>query len=221
MVKQDDVFFDSEGNNWFNRNKSTLSQKGSKNDEILSLLKMYNIKPKRVLEVGTSNGYRLFHMHEEYQCEVFGVEPSEEAIHFGQNVYPCINFQRSTVESMKYNDHFFDMVLINFVFHWIDRDSLLRSCANIDNVLKWGGHLVIGDFQIPSFIKRKYHHITNQDLFTFKMPYKNIFSSTGNYKEIATVSYNHDLHTYSDTTTLQNYASVSLLKKEELSILDE
>ena len=221
MTKQDDVFFASEGNNWFNRNKTAISQKGSENDEILSLLKMYSIKPRRVLEVGASNGYRLFHLHEENQCEVYGVEPSEEAIHFGQNAYPCINFQRSTAESMKYDDHFFDMVLINFVLHWIDRDSLLRSCANIDNVLKWGGHLVIGDFQIPHFLKRRYHHITDQDLFTYKMPYKNIFLSTGIYKEIATVSFDHDLHTYTDTTSLQNYASVTLLKKEDLSIINE
>ena len=221
MEKQDDIFFNSEGNNWFNRNKAKLSQNGSKDDEILSLLKMYSIKPGRVLEVGSSNGNHLFHLHKENQCEVYGVEPSEEAIHFGQNAYPHINFQRATAESMKYEDHFFDMVLISFVLHWIDRDTLLRSCANIDKVLKWGGHLVIGDFQIPFFLKRRYHHITDRDLFTYKMPYKNIFLSTGIYKEIATISYNHDLRTYTDTTTLQNFASVTLLKKEDLSIIDE
>ena len=218
MVKQDDVFFASEGNRWFNRNKTVLSQRGPEDDKILSLLKMYSVKPGRVLEVGASNGYRLFYLHEEDKCEVYGVEPSEEAIHSGQNTYPCINFQRATAESMKYDDHFFNMVLINFVLHWIDRDSLLPSCANIDKVLQWGGYLVIGDFQIPYFLKRRYHHIKDQDLFTYKMPYKNIFLSTGFYKEIATVSYNHDLHTFSDSTSIQNYASVTLLKKEDLSI---
>lgn len=221
MAKQDDVFFATEGDKWFNRNKTVLSQRGPEDDEILSLVKMYSLKPERVLEVGASNGYRLFYLHQQNKCEVYGVEPSEEAIQSGQNAYPCINFQRATAESMKYADKFFDMVLINGVFCWIDRDSLLRSCANIDRVLKWGGHLVIGDFQIPLFLKRRYHHVTDQDLFTYKMPYKNIFLSTGIYKEIATISYNHDSHIYTDATTFQNYWSVTLLKKEDFSIMNE
>ena len=221
MAKQDDVFFASEGDRWFNRNKTVLSQRGPGDDEILSLLKLYSIKPERVLEVGASNGYRLFYLHEENKCEVHGVEPSEEAIQSGRNAYPFINFQRATAESMKYADNFFDMVLINGVFCWIDRNSLLRSCANIDRVLKWGGHLVIGDFQVPCFLKRRYHHVTDQDLFTYKMPYKNIFLSTGIYKEIASISYNHDLHAYTDATTFQNYWSVAILKKEDISIFSE
>lgn len=188
---------------------------------ILSLLHKYDLKPNRVLEVGASSGYRLFFLHNEYKCEVYAVEPSEEAIRYGRKNYPCINFQRATAEIMKFDNHCFDMIIINFVFHWIDRDALLSSCANIDKVLKWGGYLVIGDFQIPYFSKRKYHHITDQDLFTYKMAYKNIFLSTGIYKEIATISYNHDTHAYSGATTSHNYASVTLLKKEDLSIINE
>jgi len=221
MTKQDDVFLSSEGDNWFNRNRTALSQKTRDTDEIISLIKFYSIRPRKVLEVGASNGYRLSYLNDMYQSEVYGVEPSEDAIRSGQIAYPFIKFQRATADSMKFEDHFFDLVIINFVFHWIDRDSLLWSCANIDKVLAWGGRLIIGDFHVPFYVKRKYHHITDQNIFTYKMPYKNIFLSTGIYKEIATVSYDHDAHVFTDSSSFQSTASITLLKKEDLSLTSE
>ena len=65
-------------------------------------------------------------------------------------------------------------------------------------------------------IKRRYHHIKDEEVFTYKVDYKKIFLATGFYKEIATLSLNHDNKTLTSNTTIDNYFSVSLLKKEDI-----
>jgi len=215
MKNQDKNFLNFEGNNWFERNRDFLK---TEQDLVLTLIKLYNLKPKHVLEVGAANGYRLAEIYRALGSKVYAVEPSIKAIKDGTKKWPFINFQRSTAATMNYKKNFFDMVIVNSVFHWIDRDTLLRSIAKIDEVLGWGGDIIIGDFQTPCFIKRRYHHIKNKKIFTYKVDYKKIFLSTGFYKEIVTLSRNHDKKILTDKTTLDNYFSVSLLRKEDLYI---
>ena len=215
MKNQDKNFLNFEGNNWFERNRDFLK---TEQDLVLTLIKLYNLKPKHVLEVGAANGYRLAEIYRALGSKVYAVEPSIKAIKDGTKKWPFINFQRSTAATMNYKKNFFDMVIVNSVFHWIDRDTLLRSIAKIDEVLGWGGDIIIGDFQTPCFIKRRYHHIKNKKIFTYKVDYKKIFLSTGFYKEIVTLSRSHDKKILTDKTTLDNYFSVSLLRKEDLYI---
>ena len=215
MKNQDKNFLNFEGNNWFERNRDFLK---TEQDLVLTLIKLYNLKPKHVLEVGAANGYRLAEIYRALGSKVYAVEPSIKAIKDGTKKWPFINFQRSTAATMNYKKNFFDMVIVNSVFHWIDRDTLLRSIAKIDEVLGWGGDIIIGDFQTPCFIKRRYHHIKNKKIFTYKVDYKKIFLSTGFYKEIVTLSRNHDKKILTDKTTLDNYFSISLLRKEDLYI---
>ena len=214
MKSQDQVFLNYEGDNWFERNKSFL--KVNEEDLPLYLIKQYNLKPKNVLEVGSSNGYRLAQIHKKFKSKVYAVEPSAKAIKNGKKEWPFINWQRNTAASMNYKSNFFDLVIINSVFHWISRDTLLASVAKIDQVLGWGGALIIGDFQTPIPIKKRYHHIKNKKVFTYKTDYKKIFLTTGFYKEVATLSKDHDRKVLTIKTTIDNYFSTSLLRKEDL-----
>ena len=215
MNNQDKIFLEFEGDNWYERNKETLKADG---DFPILLMELYNVKPNRVLEVGASNGYRLAKIHEKRGCEVYAVEPSENAINECKANHPFIRFQRATAETMVYDRNFFDLVIVHSVFHWIGRETLLASIANIDKVLKWGEYLIIGDFQVPFPIKRRYHHIKDRAVFTYKIDYKKIFLSTGFYKEIATLSLNHDTKLMTGETSIENYFSVSLLRKEDMYI---
>ena len=212
-MKQGKIFLGFEGDNWYERNKKTLE---AEKDIPILLVEFYGIKPTRILEVGASNGYRLARIYEKYGCDVHAVEPSEKAIEDGIEKYPFIKFQRATADDMVYDRQFFDLIIVNSVFHWVDRETLLISIANIDNTLKWGGHIIIGDFQLHCPIKRRYHHIKDEEVFTYKLDYKKIFMATGFYKEIATLSLNHDNKTLTSNTTIDDYFSVSLLKKEDI-----
>ena len=215
MNSQDNIFLEFEGDNWYERNKEALKTKG---DSPLLLMELYNVKPNKVLEVGASNGYRLAKINEKYGCEVCAVEPSEKAISDCKVNCPSVRFQRATAETMVYNKNFFDLVIMHSVFHWIGRETLLASIANIDKVLKWGGYLIIGDFQVPFPIKRRYHHIEDRAVFTYKIDYRKIFLSTGFYKEIGTLSLNQDTKLMTGETSIENYYSVSLLRKEDMYI---
>lgn len=217
-MNQDEIFLEFEGDNWYERNKNFLK---AERDIPILLLDLYGIKPTRVLEVGASNGYRLAKLYEKYGCEVYAVEPSKKAIEDGKEKYPFIAFQRATAETMVYDKRFFDLIIVNSVLHWIDRETLLMSIANIDKFCNWGGYLIIGDFQVHSPIKRRYHHIKDEEVYTYKLNYKKIFLRTGFYKEIATLSLNHDNKMLTGNTTIDNYFSVSLLKKEDNYICRE
>ena len=134
---QDKIFLESEGDKWYKRNKMAL--KAGKSDIPMMLMELYDIEPTRVLEVGASNGYRLAEIYKKYGCEVYGLEPSKDAIEEGGNKYGFIKFQRNTAENMEYKKQFFDLIILNSVFHWIDRETLLMSIGNIDRTLQWGG----------------------------------------------------------------------------------
>jgi SAM-dependent methyltransferase len=215
MNSQDKTFLNYEGDNWFERNKTCFKVE---QDPPLFLITIYNLKPKNVLEVGASNGYRLAQIHKQFKSKVYALEPSGKAIKHGKKKWPFINFQKATAKTMDYDKKPFDLVIVNSVFHWIDRDTLLNSIAKIDEALVWGGYLIIGDFQVYCPIKKRYHHIIKDKVFTFKVDYKKIFLSTGFYKEIATISKDHDKKILTGDTTIDNYFSTSLLKKEELYI---
>lgn len=216
MKNQDKLFSSFEGDNWFKRNKEFL---GTNDQDLpLYLMELYSLKPKKVLEIGASNGYRLAGVYERFKSKVYAVEPSSKAIKDGKQKWPFINFQKATAATMKYKKHFFDLVIVNSVFHWIDMETLLDSIAKIDNVLGWGGGLVIGDFQVHCPVKRLYHHIKNKQVFTYKLDYKKIFLSTGFYKEAAALSKDCDKKILTIETTIDNYGSVSLLRKEDLYI---
>ena len=215
MTEQDKLFLEYEGNNWFKRNRESL-EKVPEKDIALLLMNLFNVKHSKVLEVGASTGYRLAEIYKLFNADVYAVEPSKEAIEEGKKLFPFINFQRATALTMDYKKHFFDLVIVYSVFHWIGRENLLASISRIDNVLCWGGNIIIGDFQLNYPLKRNYHHIKEENVFTYKLDYRKIFLSTGFYKEVATLSKNHDSKFLTCDTTPDNYFSVSLLKKEDL-----
>ena len=211
---QDDVFKKEEADRWFERNKGGLKPK---EDLILRIIREYNLinKSSKVLEVGSSNGYRLAKIHEEFRSEVHAIEPSKEAVKDGKSRWSFITFYQNTLaefDERKYVSGF-DLIIVNSVLHWIDRSTLLLSVAKIDTMLKWGGYLILGDFQSHIPIKRKYHH--KEGLYTYKQCYRDIFTSTNLYMELMTLAYNHDDKSLSNID-INNFFSVSLLKKQEL-----
>lgn len=206
------LWFESEGDNWYARNKEHL---GKGFDIPLSLLDMYSINPKRILEIGAANGYRLAKIHEKYDAEVTAIEPSENAVKDGKANHPAVKFIRSTFEDCAL-DGKFDLIIVNFVFHWIYRENLYKCVYKIDNMLSDDGCLIIGDFGPEYFFKRKYHHLDNADFYTWKMLYSELFTKSGRYMELAKLRFNHDTHKLSTDVNTDNMGTVVLLIKKDL-----
>ena len=194
------IWSEYEGDNWFLRNKKKL---GKKQDNILVLLDLYKVRPKKILDIGCANGYRLAALHKKFKFEAYGVEPSQKAIKNGKAKWPFIKFIKARAENFK-TENRFDLIIVNFLFHWIFRKNLLEAIANIDKHLKQNGFLIIGDFRTESFLKRKYHHLPNKNMFTYKQPYEQIFVKSGFYREMAKIIYDTE--------------AFCLLKKQEVYI---
>ena len=207
------IWMNFEGDSWYERNKKNLDERKGKDFPIL-LIKLYNIKPKRALEIGGADGYRIAEINKLYQSEGTVIEPSQKAIKNGREKYPSVKFIHGTCNSVKTKETF-DLIILNFVFHWIYRENLYSSIAAIDRMLEDKGYLIIGDFGTDFPIKRKYHHLKDIDFYTWKMPYEELFRSSGRYIEIAKLKFNHDTHSLSGDINIDNMGSVVLMKKED------
>ena len=205
----------SEADNYYKRAKMVWAQEKGEDDVVSILMEKEGIIPKKVLDIGCCNGKLLAKIHEKYGSDVTGVEPSKVAISEGKEKWPFIKYICGTAAALP-KDEKYDLVIINFVFHWIGRNKLFESIYNIDLCLEDGGFLIIGDFYPGSFIKTKYHHLPNENLYTYKQKYNEIFLSTGMYKEISKIIFNADKKNISEKTNNQNIAACCLLKKQEL-----
>lgn len=154
------VWSKCDGDNWYLRNKNSL---GKEFDLPLFLLDSYSIKPKKVLEIDAFNGYRLAKIHERYSSDVTAVEPSEKAIENGKKMHPCARFSKNTCEKFNTEEKY-DLIIVNFVFHWIYREDLYTCVNKIDKFLEDEKYLIIGDFGTEHFFKRQYHHSKDADL---------------------------------------------------------
>lgn len=214
IAQQDGVFFRNEGDNWFLRNKEKLTiGKAAELDTPLYLIAKYGILPKRTLEIGCSNGWRLACIEKRYGSKCIGVEPSSVAIREGKKSYPNITLKRGIACSLPTKGTF-DLVILSFVFHWVSRETLIKSIAEVDRVTADKGYVIIADF-FPDFpSKIPYHHLPDNQVFTYKTDYASIFTSTNLYTLIATLTFDHDnAKSFLPNTPSRNRAVCSLLKK--------
>jgi len=208
---QDQVFADFEGDKWFERNMDALERFDPEADFPLRLIELYYLRPGSVLEVGAANGYRLAAISERYGARVVAVEPSVEAILDGESRFPCVEFVRGA--SAIPLQELFDLIIVNFVFHWIDRDNLLRSIAGIDRLLVDGDFLIIGDFFPSNLTKVRYHHLAEQEVYTFKQNYAATFLASGLYHPVCFITGDHSSKTLMGEAAEDKRIGVWLLRK--------
>jgi len=185
MKIQKDIFKVSEGNAWFHRNKEShhLCDKEWEDDDIVHFIKNTSFVPKKVLEIGTSNGKRLHLLNKLYGSEGFGIDPSADAIKDGQKRFPELSLSIGTADNILFEDHTFDTIILSFFLLMCDRDDLFKIAMEIDRCLQNGGILIIRDFYPPFPYRNKYGHLLG--LYSYKMDYSRMFTWNPAYVEIA------------------------------------
>jgi len=121
-----------------------------------------------------------------------------------------LEMYKGTLDTFKVQASF-DLVIVSFVLHWIDRGNIFQSIANMDKCVKCRGKLVLADFAPYYPYKRVYHHYTKEKVYTYKQNYENVFLSFNTYKTIRKISFNHD--DQSEEADNSNNASIVILKK--------
>lgn len=215
QISQDDIFAGGEGDRWFLRNREGLTNEAAvSSDMVLRLLDVSGVRPSRVLEIGASNGYRLDRLRAAFDCEVTAVEPSSAAIEDGRRRYPSVVFRQGVASALPIEgDGTFDLVIVNFVFHWMDRSTLLRSVAEIDRMVAGGGFLVVGDFFPPYPMRVAYHHLPDREVWTYKQAYAEMFIASVIYREVAALTFDHGTHEIRSDSPPGDRARAILLRK--------
>jgi ubiquinone/menaquinone biosynthesis C-methylase UbiE len=213
---QKQAFQKYEANQWFARNKSLLNTFKGESDIVSSLITQYRINPIRILEIGSSAGYRLNYLKSLFPSAlVVGIDPSTDAIQEGMKLYPNIELHVATADDLSmFDDGFFDLVIIGFVLYVIDRSLLLKVVGEIDRVLTDKGLLINTDFFSEKAIQNKYQHISDFEAFSFKQRYENIFLASEMYHLIHMVSFNHSDLLPDATDDYFNKCSTTILKKD-------
>ena len=189
MDTQEEIFAGHEADNWFGRNRDAIEHRDMETDFPIRLLDFYGIGPRSAIEIGASNGYRMEALRARYGSRVTAVELSGAAIESGRERYPGVDFVRGSAAHIP-TETKFDLVVVNFVMHWVDRINLLRSVAELDRITGDGGFLLIGDFAPALPTRVPYHHLPDQQVFTFKQNYASIFIATGLYNIVCCLTGN-------------------------------
>lgn len=215
-MNQEIVFQKSEGDNWFQRNAEALLRlkKEFKLDWPLRLIKKAGLNPRNVLEIGASNGWRLAAIHDLYHARCTALDPSRKALADGRVRYPNIMFKRGVASALPFKDNEFNLIIISFVFHWIDRSRLLRSISEADRVLKQGGYLLVMDFLPDKPEKVPYHHLSLGKVFTYKCDYAGLFTASGLYQHISRVIFDHSDRKEKRVIPPSEKAACTLLRKD-------
>ena len=214
-TEQDLIFSNSESDNWFKRNKECIISKKADEDYCFNAIKTLPRleEIQSVLELGSSNGYRLNFLKQILpNCKRFvGVDLSQEAVRDGRERYN-LDMQVNSITGYKVKEKF-DMVIVNFVLHWVDRANIFSAIANIDGCLtnEKDSFLVLGDFLPDAPYRKRYHYRQDYNLYTYKCCYKNTFLSLNTYKTVLEKTYNCDDH--NNYGNNYNNCSVSILKK--------
>jgi SAM-dependent methyltransferase len=173
-MTQDEIFRSSEGNRYHERNRHHRLDPSV--DVPIRLLDLFGLVPRRVLEIGAGDGQRIALLAERFGSEAVAVEPSGSARREGADTYPLVQFLDGTAAQLPDGLGCFDLVIVNFVLHWVDRETIAASIEQVEaHVEPDGGLLLLGDF-LPRRPQRvPYHHLPAGQMFTFKADYPAMF----------------------------------------------
>lgn len=172
---QKTAFLEGEGNSWYDRNVDVLQtdMRDAHTDEVAAALIALKRRPRRILEVGCSNGWRLDALRRLSGAECAGLDPSAKAIAKGRSDYPELDLYEGTADSLPFQEASFDAVIFGFCLYLCDRQDLFRIAAEADRVLADRGVMVIYDFYVPRPYRNPYRH--RPDLYSYKMDYGRLF----------------------------------------------
>lgn len=212
-MKQSEIFLRSEGDGFHRRNQRAFAElgsgSGSQDDQVIQCLRTLALKPRRILEIGCSNGWRLDLMRREFGAECFGIDPSSEAVAQGAATYPGVTLTTGTAECLPYQAGYFDLVVFGFCLYLCDRQDLFMIAAEADRVLAESGCLMIFDFFPPLPYRNRYRHFDG--VFCYKMDYAALFLWNPAYALISRVVF---ADRGSDMINPDDRLSVATLRKD-------
>jgi ubiquinone/menaquinone biosynthesis C-methylase UbiE len=211
---QKEKFLQGEGDAWFDRNHSAISQRSYGPDDLVikAITDCINYYPpsqkkQSLLEVGCGDGSRLAYLTRELGLECFGIDPSAKAVDAANN--RGVIAVQGTADHLPFGDGAFDILVFGFCLYLCDRDDLFSIAREANRVVKPKGCLIIHDFYSPESVKRNYHHLPG--VFSFKMDYRKLFDWHQSYTCISHHVTAHGLNNYTDDPN--EWVATSIIRK--------
>lgn len=179
-MKQTLTVMESEGDAWYERNRSRLGI----HDPVTKTMQLLRLHPETVLEVGCSNGWRLKRLREMYDCSIYGIDPSGVAIADAHEV----TIKRGIASELPFVRHSFDMVIYGFCLYLCEPQHLFDIASEGNRVLQDDGYLIIHDFadDQPPF-SRKYEH--REGMLAYHMDYARLWLGHPWFRRVSRKSY--------------------------------
>lgn len=181
------IFDAADADGWFERNHAVLAPEHTDTDPLCAALRRHHVltgRGKVVAELGCSTGWRLAGLQREYpDHEYRGLELSPRAVAAGAELYPEIILTCGSAEAAPWPTAAADVVLINFVLHWIARERLDAVRLEVSRLLRPGGLLAVVDFWPVAPTQVVYHH--RPVLSTWKERYADLWLGTGDFALVA------------------------------------
>lgn len=211
-----EIFLGSEGDAFMRRNERKIAEREitmhpgfQAVDKTLNLIEISGDAKPRVLEIGCSTGGVLAALREKHDIEVFGVDPSEQAVKQAKDA--GVDAKLGTANDLPFGDEYFDVVLFGFCLYVCDRNDLFAIAAEADRVLKPNAWLAIYDFFSPSSLTRSYAHSDGVEVH--KSDFKQMFLWHPFYE-----CWGHELHSLEaskHTDDPNQWGCVSILRRFE------
>ena len=188
-----------EGNNWFKRNENEIRKKTLMDENVIDVIKKYNMNKKNILEIGCSDGSRLNYMSEEFKdSNYFGIDVSDLAIESGKKLYKHIKFLNIGANDLNsLEDNFFDIIIFGHCLMVIDVNSFQKIVSEINRLLKKNGHIFIVDWYNKEG-KRNIEWRHNKNYYCNKFDYSKFFTIFPEYILINRTFMNHESNVNSD-----------------------
>lgn len=176
MGNQRDMFLASEADAFFARNQvddSGLADR-VRDDLVVAALRSRALEPRRVLELGASDGWRLDALRRPgHDFIAAGLDPSRGALAAGARRFPDLHLVCGTAERLPFASRSFDLVILGFFLYVVDRDDLFRVAGEVDRVVAEHGTLAILDFHCDVPVRRPYRDAAG--CYSYKMDYGAMF----------------------------------------------
>lgn len=175
MQGQDHIFSTQAADGYFERNFcENVEAARLEKDRLLDIHMRLNLAPPNsMLEIGCMTGVRLEAFRRQYDCQVFGIEPSRKAIGYGKKFYPKVDLRVGVASELPYGNGHFDCIVLGNFLSWVDRLSIFKVAYHVDRVLRAGGIVYVMDFDSSTPHVNKYVH--NKNCYTYKMDHCQMF----------------------------------------------
>ena len=184
-------FDETDADAWFKRNAAALTVDHP--DYLTPVLERQNLlrgTGHHVMEIGAANGWRLAALQQRHPGHRYtAVDLSTAAIAAGVAQF-SIDLLDGAAHDVPANDASVDLLILSFVLHWVAREQLLATAAEVDRLLKPGGHLVLADFWPERPAKTPYHH--HPGLWTWKLDHRQLWLAGAGYREVVTEPFSYE-----------------------------